>query len=102
MSLSLSPVAVAHLDHLQDELVHLAEQKLTGAVDDEQYKAAIDKLLPVPDGDESAWSVPTPPAPVHLEVIKVLNGWRNMELVSKEKCSDLSQGTSSGVLAKAC
>ena len=45
MSLSLSPVAAAHLDHLQDELVYLAEQKLTGALDDEQYKAAIDKLL---------------------------------------------------------
>lgn len=90
MALALSSVAATALGNLQNELVSLSEQKLMGSLTDEQHSAKVDLLLPSPDGDEAAWAVPTPAAPAHLEVIKILNGWRDIGLLSNEKCADIA------------
>ena len=99
MSLQLSPVAAAALNTFQNELVHLAEQKLVGSLTTDEHSVKVDQLLPSPDGDEHAWTVPTPAAPAHLEVLKVLNGWRDMDLLSHEKYAQLLRGMSSVVPA---
>ena len=41
MSLQLSPVAAAALNTFQNELVHLAEQKLVGSLTTDEHMAAI-------------------------------------------------------------
>ena len=49
---SLSSVAAAALNTSQNELVHLAEQKLMGSLTESEHSVKVDQLLPSPDGDE--------------------------------------------------